>query len=453
MTPPRRRGAAAPLPPLALLALLALLTSRAAARASGAGVPDLPFPDRSTTPPLLGEDALHVAAELEYPPAQVAVDPRSRRVFFSFHTIYNPPRARIPHVAELVAGNRSWEPFPRDQSAFETVMGLAVAPRRGWLLALDHARMGALNPPKLHVVDLARGALLRSYEFPADVAGPGSMLMDLVVAPDERVAYVADAAIKSKRPSIIVVDLEEFRSARHLDDHPSTRAKNATLRVNGNKPPKLSLEVHVRTVALNGAGDTLYFGSLFDPYMWKVPTRSFRPWWFEQDRASAGADDDAQQQQQQQPQQHEGGAASPSRLAQIAVGKTMSTTARVDPASGLLYVCDVEHSAIWVANPERRGEYSTLVRSPSLLRWPDGLAVDGDTLWIAPSALDEFFGASEARGPPYHILRTRTAGAALPPRHKPRAALVPGEGARGAESGDASGACEPDASSSTSCAR
>ena len=89
----------------------------------------------------------------------------------------------------------------------------------------------------------------------------------------------------------------------------------------------------------------------------------------------------------------------------IAFPKPASDGIVIDETTGVLYLTDFEHSAIWIADPVVPGRAKTLIKNELLLRWPDGLSASRGYLWITPSALHELLEESPKLRAPYPILR------------------------------------------------
>lgn len=263
----------------------------------------------------------------------------------------------------------------------DTALALRVAERKEWLIVLDHKHFGA-KPPAVLVYSIAQdsnGELLKTFEFPEDVAGNGSFLNDFVISKDEDFLFIADTSMGSKSPSIITVDMKTWTCKKALVDHESTRAKPTPAGFTvADRPIDIKFEIGVDSIALSPDGKILYFAAVFDQFMWQVPTKSLI----------------------------DGGDA-PENTVDIAFPKTVSDGIVIDDVTGVMYLTDFEHSSIWMTDPTVPGRAKTLVQDNTFLRWPDGLCATRGWLWITASALDELMSDPPRSVPPYNILRVQ----------------------------------------------
>jgi len=247
---------------LRLLGLICSLTVVASVLAQGKTATEerKKFPNRSTEP-VLRPDSLKIVAELPHRPGNLDVDPKSGRVFFTFHPFGNPnPPCKVCELKEKFEG---FEPFG-NQELFKTVLSVRVAATKRQLLAVDHKNFGEVAPV-LYVLSLDTEELVKAFEFPSEVCGKGSFLNDFVISKDENFVFIADSGLGGE-PSIITVDLRYWTAKRALVNHESTKQRDTPkdFAINGNKY-EFSFKVGVDSIALSADGNTLYFGALFDP--------------------------------------------------------------------------------------------------------------------------------------------------------------------------------------------
>jgi sugar lactone lactonase YvrE len=340
------------------------------------------FPDRSGAPSL-GADALELVADLPYPPGNVTVS-ATGRVFATFHPEGSPPIS----VFELVDGTPVAYPpggLPGDL-AYQSVLSLRVD-RKNRLWVLDYGRYG-LGTARLLAFDLATGALVQRHDFPAKIALPGSMLNDFQVAPDGRHVYIADASLFAQIPAIIVYDVRR----RNRTGFSSTRigvGRGYAPVVQGTRMEFFGLftvRPGVDSIALDDAGEWLYFASVTSRHMYRVRAADLHdariPWRELESRVEKFAE------------------------------KTMSDGIAID-AAGTLYLSDLEHSAVVSLGQDRA--LRTLVKDERL-RWPDGFAFGPDgSLYLTCSALHQVILKSPAEiasNAPYQIWRLRLDAAA-----------------------------------------
>ena len=356
------------------IALVALALAGVRARYGGGDA----FPDRSGAPEL-GAEALELVADLPYPPGNIAVS-ASGRVFATFH-----PEGGAPiSVFELVDGRPVAYPpggLPADLT-YQTPLSLRVdAKNRLWVL--DHGRYG-LGTARLLAFDLATGALVHRHDFPSKAALPGSMLNDFQIAPDGKFIYIADASLFTLIPAIVVYDVVNQKSRRLLEGHESVLAEDYAPVVQGVRMEFYGLftvRPGVDSIALDDAGEWLYFAPVTNGHLYRVKTADLRvqrmPWRELEQRVELFAE------------------------------KTMSDGIAID-AAGTLYLSDLEHSAIVALGQDRA--LRTLVKDERL-RWPDGFSFGPDGwLYVTCSALHQVILKSSdeiAAHAPYQIWRFR----------------------------------------------
>ena len=365
-----------------LAAALAALVFLALRERYGAGGE---FPDRSGAPEL-GADALEVVANLDFPPGNIAVS-ASGRVFASFHPEGHPPLS----VFELRDGVPT--PYPPGGLPgglrYESVLSLRID-RRNRLWVLDYGRYG-LGTARLLAFDLATDALIHRHDFPQKIALLGSHLNDFQVSPDGKRIYIADASLFAQIPAIIDYDAPRQRSRRLLQGHPSVIAEPYVPVVQGVRMEFFGffdIRPNVDSIALDDAGEWLYFAPVTSRWLYRVRTRDL--------------DDETLLRE-----------ALESRVERYAE-KTMSDGIAID-SQGTLYLTDPEHSEIEALGADQR--LRTLVRDPRL-RWPDGLSFGPDGwLYVSCSALHQVIlkSADEIRArAPYQIFRFKPGGAGIP---------------------------------------
>ncbi len=335
-----------------------------------------------TTAPAIPSTAIEVVANLEYPPGNVAVS-ADGRVFFTYHPDGNPPLK----VLELRDGKPV--PYPvADQSAlFDTVLSLRID-RQNRLWTLDHGGYG-WGQPRLLAFDLASGREVHRYDFPSDVAGFLSMLNDFQVDPAGEKIYIAEASPIVHSPAVIVYDIVAKTSRRVLHEHPSVLTEDYRIQAPGRDIVVLgvfTLRIGIDSIALDRAGEWLYYGPVTGGTMYRVRVRDLNDV-----------------------------ALSPEALGERVerfAPKTISDGLSTDD-QGTVYVTDPEHSAVLALGQDRT--LRTLVKDPRL-RWPDGLSFGPDGwLYVSCSALQDvlFVPSSTMRAAaPFQLFRFTPGGTA-----------------------------------------
>ena len=342
---------------------------------------DRSFPDL-TTKPALPESSVEVVVELPDVAGNLDVA-KDGSIYFTLHPAAQPKEGKVFKVIPGgMMSKASFVPYPdkASQDKFITVLSVRVDNTHNQLLLLDHANLGE-KPPAVHVVDLKTNKLVKTHTFKPEVAGPGSMLNDMVVAPDGRHLYISDCGIGNSKPAVIVVDMTkgEWDAWRALDTHESTTAKDALPIING-KPIDLPWKVGVDAIAISK--DTLYFASVYDTVMWSAPLAVLN------DRKADHA-----------------------KSVRKAGPKTIADGIVADDK--FIYVTDFEHNEI-SAITIHPWKVQTLVHSDTLLRWPDGLSMHNGYLYVSCSAIHELVAGDHKKKAPFHLLRIKLPGA-LPP--------------------------------------
>ncbi len=365
---------------LTLLVVLGLLLLGFRHRYGGAVEP---FPGRST-PPLFPASSVEVVAELPEAPGNLAVSAEGR-VFINFHPEGRPSRS----VVEIVDGRPvAW---PReDESLVDGAFSLRIdGQRRLWALSPGfHGLRGA----RLVAFDLASRRLVHRWDMPRAVAGWGSYVQDFQVSPDGKWVFLADVSALAKTPALIVYDVEKGEGHRVLERDASVTDRPYLIR---NKLRDMLLlgglyAMHpaVDTIALDAAGEWLYFGPMSHESLFRVRTRDLVD-----------------------------GGLSPAALS--ARVERYGPKPQTDGASmdllGDVYLTEVETASIAILRPDRT--LSTLVRDPRW-RWPDGLSFGPeDWLYLTDSAIPDIMMRSRghvARSAPYHVYRFRTGVSGTP---------------------------------------
>ena len=335
-----------------------------------------PFPDR-TTPPLLPASAVEVVAELPEAPGNVAVSAEGR-VFFSFH----PEGRPTLKVVEWVDGKAV--PFRPSFDPYDAPISLRID-RQNRLWTLDTGFHG-LKTVRLLTFDLATKQLVHRWDLPRDIAGTGSFVQDFQVSPDGKHVFLADAGMLSRRPAVVVYDVEKNLGRRVLERDPSVRDHPFRIDAKGTRMVFLggffALHPALDSIGLDAAGEWLYYGPMSGERLFRVRTRDLLDETLSPAALSARVEDYGP--------------------------KIQSDGISLDTA-GNVYLTDVEHGALSVLTPRR--ELKTLVRDPRW-RWPDGLSFGpGDWLYVADSALQDIILKSRTRmknAAPYFVWRLRT---------------------------------------------
>jgi|AGTN01.3.fsa_nt_gi Major royal jelly protein. len=164
-----------------------------------------------------------------YQPVGVAVS-KSNRTFVSFPNWL----PEYQHAVVEVLPDGTLKPFPneewnnwttnrKDKTQFVCVQNVVADQQNNlWVLDPANPQLGEAKPSgiKLVKINLDKNTVERIYTFPDDIAGKNSFLNDVSIDEKHHRAYFADPAQKA----IIVLDLENGKSRKVLQNHPALTA-------------------------------------------------------------------------------------------------------------------------------------------------------------------------------------------------------------------------------------
>src|SRR5262249_41147717 len=138
-------------------------------------------------------------------------------------------------VAEHVAGKRKPYPTAAFQDGLETVLGIHID-RQDRLWILDYGQHGVF-PAKIYAVDLETDKVVFDYTFSRSIPPIGSMLTDLVIAPDGKTIFISDTSQVLGQQAIVVLDLSGKKPVAHrrLRNHKSVAAGKYDVFVNNKR--------------------------------------------------------------------------------------------------------------------------------------------------------------------------------------------------------------------------
>ena len=365
---------------LGLLALVLLLALTLRLRYGGGQ----PYPDLSTTPPLVPADSVQAFFQYPEPVGNLAATPAKgerTRVFFTVHPESRPTGSKL---LEIGADGRA-TPYPdaAAQAGLITPLGL-YADQQHRLWVIDHGNHG-FDGARLLAYDLRSNTLVHEFTFPGSVAEKGSFFNDLCVSPDGRYVFVADVSFFRQQPSLVVYDVARRRARSLLDGDSTVTAQNWLVR----NPLKdmsffgglVNLKPGIDGIAVDPAGQYVYYAPMAHSGLYRVPVAALT------DTALAPA----------------------ALAAQVRrVGrKPLSDGIGVDSAGNVL-ITDVEHRGLAIMAPT--GQLRTLVRDPRI-RWADGLSFGADGfVYFTDSAIPDQMLRSKSHireAGPYTIFRFR----------------------------------------------
>ncbi|KRQ12671.1 L-dopachrome tautomerase-related protein [Bradyrhizobium sp. DASA03076] len=299
------------------------------------------------------DDRLQVVATFDHQVTGVTVAPDGR-IFVNF------PRwtEDTPvSVAELLPDG-STKPYPNGEwNSWRNVRMSEVSPndhfvcvqsvvadQRGSLWVVDPAAPNTEKTikggPKIVEIDLKSNNVKRSFPISQEIAGPGSYLNDIRIAPDGKFAYLTDSGSPG---GLVVLDIDSGQAWRVLSDDPSTQFDaSVNVMTDGQplrRPDGRQPLFNADSLALSKDGSTLYWQALTGKILYRISTSSIQ----NPDRASRARPE---------------------------------MVAKTEPADGLwtgendeIYLSSIANNAVKIINPHD-GSIRQLL-TDSRLRWPD----------------------------------------------------------------------------------
>ncbi len=245
--------------------------------------------------------------------------------------------------------------------------------------------------PKFVVWDCEADALWRIIRLPTAVLTAHSEPNDFVLDERHHAAYLADEGAgeggDGSTAALIVVDTETGRARRRLQGRLGIRAEDRPVVVEGRELVRTEkdgrrtpMRVGVDGIALDAAGEWLYYGPMTGAAIWRLRT---------EDLLDEHLDDAALEQR-----------------AERYVERPNTGGMWMD-RSGDLYLTEVEHASIGcIPTSDRR--YGRVLSRPDLF-WPDGIMPGPDgAIYIVSSQLPHappLNAGDDRRDPPYLVMR------------------------------------------------
>jgi len=218
---------------------------------------------------------------------------------------------------------------------------------------------------KLLKIDLSSNQVIQNIIFDTTIAPPNSYLNDVRIDVERNYAYLTDSGLGA----IVVVDLSSGKSRRVLQNHPSTRAEDITLNIEG---VTLNMKVHSDGLALTPDKNYLYYQALSGRKLYRIATRFLR------DPAPTES--------------------SLSDKVEFVTESGACDAIEFDP-QGYLYLSSLELNAIRRYTPTGKIE---MVIQDSSLKWPDSFSITPDgTVYVTTSQLH----LGNSRTEPYKIFQ------------------------------------------------
>ncbi|CAM3527180.1 Major royal jelly protein [Deinococcus saxicola] len=294
------------------------------------------------------------------------------RLIVSHHPMY-----KTPQRVSIFTGPDTLEPFPsaawntpraHSDDWLDAVQGLRTDTQgRVWLLDMG-TRTGIT--PKFVIWDCATDALAQMIRLPSSVLNEYSEPNDFVIDERHGAVYIADEGAGNggdgSRAALIVVDTNTGRARRRLEGRPGIRAENCPIMLGGSEVTRepedgqrRGLRIGVDGIALDHAGEWLYYGPLTGPSIWRLRTR---------DLLDGSLDDDELQ-----------------RRAECYADRPNTGGMWMD-AEDNLYLTEVAGASVGCIGASNRSYQRVLTRDD--LRWPDDVIPGPDgALYVVVSQL------------------------------------------------------------------
>jgi sugar lactone lactonase YvrE len=332
-----------------------------------------------------------VVAKLNQAPGNLTVTPEGR-IFLSVHQHFSPDLRMteldpedstrlIPFPDEPMALDD-----PNAELALNSVLGVQTD-SEGVVWMLDNAMRGGTIPKLVGwKPDAAGGQLHQVIYLPAPAVQPDPFLNDLAVDRARETIYIADTS-RAGRPALIVVDTATGLARRVLENHVSVAAEDMPTIADGepvairrSDGSTFNPQVAVNPIALDAAGEYLYYGPMTGTQLYRVPTAALRDASLSEAELAHAVEPWAE--------------------------RPISDGISVDRA-GNVYISALGQNTIGVIRAETR-QYETLIEDESIL-WPDAFSFGPDGyMYVVVNQLHRgplLNAGKDVTEPPFHIIR------------------------------------------------
>ena len=326
------------------------------------------------------QDTFDIVAELDVGLGNIAITP-DNRIILSLHQFYE-PEFRVVELTEdgttVPFPNAAWASAPDAQGiGLQGVLGLR-ADADGVVWLLDNGIGGAVAP-RVVAWDTEANALYRIIHLPPPVTVESSFANDLAIDSRHGQVIIADTAAES--PALIVVDVDTGLARRVLADHPSMRAEDVDMVVEGAvvAPGGEPARIPINPITIDAESTWVYYGAMNGTALYRIPTAAL---------ADPDLDD-----------------AALAETIERYGDKPVSDGITMDDA-GNVYITDLGADAIGAVRPD--GSYAVLFQD-ARLSWPDGMSVAPDgSIYVTVNQLHRsapLAGGEDRSEPPYLLIR------------------------------------------------
>jgi sugar lactone lactonase YvrE len=281
-------------------------------------------------------------------------------------------REGLPFSVVEIEENGSYTPYPDESwnhwqgapqsNTFTCVQ--AVLAHGDSLFVLDPSNPGmegVVGNPTLFEFDLTSNVLKNKWIFDRKVAPEQSYLNDLRIDEEFRRVYITE----SGTGALILLDMDLANPRRLLGEHPSTKAEDVYLTIEGKKWLRdgQKPQIHADGIALSPDKGFLYYHALTGYHLYRVSTNILTSEIIDEEKLAQEVEN---------------------------LGKTPAPDGMIFDQEGNLYMADLENNAVVYRTPE--GEIRTLVRDERI-KWADTFTLDGrGNLLFTTSRLHEAVG-------------------------------------------------------------
>lgn len=208
---------------------------------------------------------------------------KDHRIFVNYPRWFDEPPASVNQVLKdsstLVYPNKEWNDWKGQDPGDHFVCVQAVyVDKDNTLWIVDPAGPKFQGPvkggPKLVKVDLKTNKIARVYKFDETIAPPKSYLNDVRIDTVRKKAFMSDSGLGA----IVVVDLETGKAQRRLANHPSTKAEQTLIVINGKpwskQPDGYSKRLNSDGIALDPSRQFIYYQALTGRTLYRVPVKA-----------------------------------------------------------------------------------------------------------------------------------------------------------------------------------
>lgn len=254
--------------------------------------------------------------------------------------------------------DESWNKYTGSPSKNKFTCVQSVVAHNDSLFVLDPSNPmmeGVVGKAMLYEFDLNDNKLKNSWSFDRSVAPEKSYLNDLRIDDEAKRIYITDSGMGA----IVVLDMENGKSWRVLDNDKSTKSEPVVLKIDDQaflmkgRAPKM----HSDGIAFNEAERKLYYHALTGYHLYSVPVDALS------DPGRKVASDEVTD-----------------------LGETPAPDGMIFDKNGNLYMADLQNHSIMYRTPA--GEMKTLIQDENL-QWPDTFTISGNNLIFTDSLLQK----------------------------------------------------------------